>query len=91
MPYFNPTLHTCLQYVNDISIIWTDGLDKLKSFIDCQKLSLYLSQVYTPLLMYLSLTLMSLELIMVASVLTPTEKHQHLLCYSSCHMILSLL
>ena len=70
--------HTWLRYIDDIFMIWTEGLDNLKIFID------YLNNIHptikftshTPLLTYLSLTLVSLWLTTVVYLQTSTQNLQ---------------
>ena len=73
--------HTWLRYIDDIFMIWTEGLDNLKIFID------YLNNIHSTIKFTSSHS--SVSLTNDGSISTdlytkPTDKHQHLL-YSSCH------
>ena len=81
--------HTWLRYTDDICVIWTEGLDKLRIFID------YLNSIH-PTIKFTSSHSNSCIPFLDANVSLnngiiktdlyskPTDKHQHLL-YSSCH------
>ena len=82
--------HTWLRYMDDIFMIWTEGLDKLKIFID------YLNNIHPSIKFTSSHSSTNIPFLDVSVSLTndgsistdlytkPTDKHQHLL-YSSCH------
>ena len=82
--------HTWLRYIDDIFMIWTEGLDNLKIFID------YLNNIHStikftsshstniPFLNVLNVSLTNDGNISTDLYTKPTDKHQHLL-YSSCH------
>ena len=81
--------HTCLRYIDDIFMIWTEGLDNLKIFID------YLNNIHSTIKFTSSHSSTNIPFLDVNVSLTndgnistdlytkPTDKHQHLL-YSSC-------
>ena len=85
---FNP--HTWFRYIDDIFMIWTEGLDNLKIFID------YLNHIHPSIKFTSSHSSTNVSFLDVNVSLTndgnistdlytkPTDKHQHLL-YSSCH------
>ena len=82
--------HTWLRYIDDIFMIWTEGLDNLKTFID------YLNNIHSTIKFTSSHSSINIPFLDVSVSLTndgsistdlytkPTDKHQHLL-YSSCH------
>ena len=82
--------HTWLRYIDDIFMIWTEGLDKLKIVID------YLNNIHPTIKFTSSHSSTNIPFLDVSVSLTndgsistdlytkPTDKHQHLL-YSSCH------
>ena len=82
--------HTWLRYIDDIFMIWTEGLDNLKIFID------YLNNIHSTIKFTSSHSSTNIPFLDVSVSLTndgsistdlytkPTDKHQHLL-YSSCH------
>ena len=82
--------HTWLRYIDDIFMIWTEGLDNLKIFID------YLNNIHSTIKFTSSHSSTNIPFLDVSVPLTndgsistdlytkPTDKHQHLL-YSSCH------
>ena len=82
--------HTWLRYIDDIFMIWTEGLDNLKIFID------YLNNIHSTIKFTSSHSSTNIPFLGVSVSLTddgslssdlytkPTDKHQHLL-YSSCH------
>ena len=82
--------HTWLRYIDDIFMIWTEGLDNLKIFID------YLNNIHSTIKFTSSHSSTNIPFLDVNVSLTndgnistdlytkPTDKHQHLL-YSSCH------
>ena len=82
--------HTWLRYIDDIFMIWTEGLDNLKIFID------YLNNIHSTIKFTSSHSFTNVPFLDVNVSLTndgnistdlytkPTDKHQHLL-YSSCH------
>ena len=82
--------HTWLRYIDDIFMIWTEGLDNLKIFID------YLNNIHSTIKFTSSHSFTNIPFLDVNVSLTddgslstdlytkPTDKHQHLL-YSSCH------
>ena len=82
--------HTWLRYIDDIFMIWTEGLDNLKIFID------YLNNIHSTIKFTSSHCSTNIPFLDVNVSLTddgnistdlytkPTDKHQHLL-YSSCH------
>ena len=82
--------HTWLRYIDDIFMIWTEGLDILKIFID------YLNNIRSTIKFTSSQSSTNITFLDVNVSLTndgnistdlytkPTDKHQHLL-YSSCH------
>ena len=82
--------HTWLRYIDDIFMIWTEGLDNLKIFID------YLNNIHSTIKFTSSHSFTNIPFLDVSVSLTddgslftdlytkPTDKHQHLL-YSSCH------
>ena len=82
--------HTWLRYIDDIFMIWTEGLDNLKIFIDC------LNNIHSTIKFTSSHSFTNIPFLDVSVSLTddgnlstdlcrkPTDKHQHLL-YSSCH------
>ena len=82
--------HTWLRYIYDIFMIWTEGLDNLKIFID------YLNNIHSTVKFTSSHSFTNIPFLDVSVSLTddgslsadlytkPTDKHQHLL-YSSCH------
>ena len=82
--------HTWLRYIDDIFMIWTEGLDNLKIFID------YLNNIHSTIKFTSSHSSNNIPFLDVSVPLTnnrsistdlctkPTDKHQHLL-YSSCH------
>ena len=84
--------HTWLRYIDDIFMIWTEGLDNLKIFID------YLNNIHSTIKFTSSHSSTNIPFLDVNVSLTndgnistdlytkPTDKHQHLL-YSSCHPI----
>ena len=81
---------TWLRYIDDIFMIWTEGLDNLKIFID------YLNNIHSTIKFTSSHSSTNIPFLDVSVSLTkdgsistdlytkPTDKHQHLL-YSSCH------
>ena len=83
-------LHTWLRYIDDIFMIWTEGPDNLKIFID------YLNNIHSTIKFTSSHSSTNIPSLDVSVSLTndgsistdlytkPTDKHQHLL-YSSCH------
>ena len=85
---FHP--HTYFRYIDDIFMIWTEGLDNLKIFID------YLNNIHPTIKFTSSHSSTNIPFLDVNVSLTndgnistdlytkPTDKHQHLL-YSSCH------
>ena len=85
---FHP--HTWFRYIIDIFMIWTEGLDNLKIFID------YLNNIHPTIKFTSSHSSTNVSFLDVNVSLTndgnistdlytkPTDKHQHLL-YSSCH------
>ena len=85
---FHP--HTYFRYIDDIFMIWTEGLDNLKIFID------YLNNIHPTIKFISSHSSTNIPFFDVNVSLTndgnistdlctkPTDKHQHLL-YSSCH------
>ena len=82
--------HTWLRYIDDIFMIWTEGLDNLKIFIDYLnnihstiKLTSSHSSTNIPFLDF-SVSLTNVGSISADLYTKPTDKHQHLL-YSSCH------
>ena len=82
--------HTWFRYIDDIFMIWTEGLDNLKVFID------YLNSIHPTIKFTSSHSSTNVPFLDVNVSLTdngdistdlytkPTDKHQHLL-YSSCH------
>ena len=82
--------HTWLRCIDDIFMIWTEGLDNLKIFID------YLNNIHSTIKFTSSHSSTNIPSLDVSVSLTndgsistdlytkPTDKHQHLL-YSSCH------
>ena len=82
--------HTWLRYIDDIFMIWTEGLDKLKIFID------YLNSIHSTIkftsshsstnitFLDVSVSLTNDRIISTDLYTNPSDKHQHLL-YSSCH------
>ena len=82
--------HTWLRYIDDIFMIWTQGLDNLKIFID------YLNNIHSTIKFTSSHSSTNIPFLDVSVSLTndgsistdlytkPTDKHQHLL-YSFCH------
>ena len=82
--------HIWLRYIDDIFMIWTEGLDNLKIFID------YLNNIHPTIKFTSSHSSTNIPFLDVSVSLTndgsistdlytkPTDKHQHLL-YSSCH------
>ena len=82
--------HTWLRYIDDIFMIWTEGLDNLKISID------YLNNIHSTIKFISSHSSTNIPFLDVNVSLTndgnistdlytkPTDKHQHLL-YSSCH------
>ena len=82
--------HTWLRYIDDIFMIWTEGLDNLKIFIA------YLNNIHSTIKFtgsHSSTNILfrdvNVSLTNDGSICTdlftkPTDKHQHLL-YSSCH------
>ena len=82
--------HTWLRYIDDIFMIWTEGPDNLKIFID------YLNNIHSTIKFTSSHSSTNIPFLDVSVSLTndgsistdlytkPTDKHQHLL-YSSCH------
>ena len=82
--------HTWLRYIDDIFMIWTEGLDNLKIFID------YLNNIHPNIKFTSSHSSTNVPFLDVDVSLTndgnictdlytkPTDKHQHLL-FSSCH------
>ena len=82
--------HTWLRYIDDIFMIWTEGLDNLNIFID------YLNNIHSTIKFTSSHSSTNIPFLDVSVSLTndgsistdlytkPTDKHQHLL-YSSCH------
>ena len=82
--------HTWLRYIDDIFIIWTEGLDNIKIFID------YLNNIHSTIKFTTLHSSTNIPFLDVSVSLTndgsistdlytkPTDKHQHLL-YSSCH------
>ena len=86
--------HTWLRYIDDIFMIWTEGPDNLKIFID------YLNNIHSTIKFTSSHSSTNVPFLDVSVSLTnegsistavstdlytkPTDKHQHLL-YSSCH------
>ena len=82
--------HTWLRYIDDIFMIWTEGLDNLKIFIG------YLNNIHPTIKFTSSHSSTNIPSLDVSVSLTndgsistdlytkPTDKHQHLL-YSSCH------
>ena len=82
--------HTWLRYIDDIFMIWTEGLDNLKIFID------YLNNIHSTIKFTSSHSSTNIPFLDVNVSLTndgnisidlytkPTDKHQHLL-YLSCH------
>ena len=82
--------HTWLRYIADIFMIWTDGLNNLKIFID------YLNNIHSTIKFTSSHSFTNIPFLDFSVSLTddgslstdlytkPTDKHQHLL-YSSCH------
>ena len=88
---FHP--HTYFRYIDDIFMIWTEGLDNLKIFID------YLNNIHPTIKFTSSHSSTNIPFLDVNVSLTndgnistdlytkPTDKHQHLL-YSSCHPLL---
>ena len=85
---FHP--HTWFRFTDDIFMIWTEGLDNLKIFID------YLNNIHptikftsSPFSTNVSFLDVNVSLTNDGNISTdlytkPTDKHQHLL-YSSCH------
>ena len=85
---FHP--HMWFRYIDDIFMIWTEGLDNLKIFID------YLNNIHPTIKFTISHSSTNVSFLDVNVSLTndgnistdlytkPTDKHQHLL-YSSCH------
>ena len=83
-------LHTWLRYIDDIFMNWTEGLDKLKIFID------YLNNIHPTIKFTSSHSSTNIPFLEVSVSLTndssistylytkPTDKNKHLL-YSSCH------
>ena len=72
--------HTWLRYIDDIFMIWTEGLDNLKIFIDCLN-----SHSFTNIpFLDVSVSLTDDGNLSTDLYTKPTDKHQHLL-YSSCH------
>ena len=82
--------HTWLSYIDDIFMIWTEGLDNLKIFID------YLNNIHSTIIFTSSHSSTNIPFLDVSVSLTndgsistdlytkPKDKYQHLL-YSSCH------
>ena len=70
---FHP--HTWRRYLDDVFMIWTEGLDHLKIFV------YYLNNIH-PTIKFTSNH--SLTNVPFLDVTKPTDKHQHLLS-SSCH------
>ena len=82
--------HTWLRYIDDIFMIWTEGLDNLKIFID------HLNNIHSTIKFTSSHSSTNIPFLDVSVSLTndgsistdlytkPTDKHQPLL-YSSCH------
>ena len=82
--------HTWLRYIDDFFMIWTEGPDNLKIFID------YLNNIHSTIKFTSSHSSTNIPFLDVSVSLTnegsistdlytkPTDKHQHLL-YSSCH------
>ena len=81
--------HVWLRYIDDIFMIWTEGADNLKVFID------YLNNIHPTIKFTSSHSYTNVPFLDVnvslnnGNILTdlyakPTDKHQHLL-FSSCH------
>ena len=82
--------HIWFRYIDDIFMIWTEGLDNLKIFVD------YLNSIHPTIKFTSSHSATNVPFLDVNVSLTndgnictdlytkPTDKHQHLL-YSSCH------
>ena len=75
--------HTWLQYIDGISMIWTEGLDNLKVFID------YLNNIYSTFKFTSSLMSTNDGSISTDLYTKLTDKHQHL-PYLSCHGLVSV-